>query len=278
MTVVLALEQLYDAVAARFAAEGTAGEFVFGWRTPAQQHTGPRLAWVPGDPSGSLGRWLPARNPGRAPRPIGTLGELFTVHLSAQDPDAPEDERAQYKITRLLFDAWYRAVYLAARGTFEILSTNWIDAKNIRRFGAALRVVVQLQAELPDAPVRFAPFKVRGEFQLDDLDQTESIETEPAPPEIDTATTGDVALTGEQTIDDIAVVQDDVVLAWQQTDPVENGLYVVKTGAWERTDDALIFGFFVRVAVGTQHGGSSFQLTTPDPIVVDETPLTFEKP
>jgi hypothetical protein len=153
----LAAEALYNAVQARFLAEGTAAANVFGWRKPAQYPIGDRVAWVPGDPSGNIGETGPARNPGRNPRPIGTLRELFTVVINAADPTDPENELAQYKAARLLRDAWYRAVYLAAHGTFAIKSESWITSTLERRYGAALRVVCWVEAMIPDSPLASAP-------------------------------------------------------------------------------------------------------------------------
>jgi len=48
---------------------------------------------------------------------------------------------------------------------------------------------------------------------------------------------GNILLEGEQTVDTIAVVTGDRVLVIAQTDPVENGIYCVSTGNWERTAD-----------------------------------------
>ena len=55
--------------------------------------------------------------------------------------------------------------------------------------------------------------------------------------EADAATTADITLTGEQTIDGVAVVAGNIVLVKNQTAAAENGLYVVKAAAWERTTD-----------------------------------------
>lgn len=51
------------------------------------------------------------------------------------------------------------------------------------------------------------------------------------------ATTANITLSGAQTIDGVAVVADDRVLVKDQTDGVENGIYIVKTGTWERSPD-----------------------------------------
>jgi hypothetical protein len=153
----LALEALFDSVVARFTAETPAGQTtvpnLFGWREPAQKlTTGARVLWVPGDPNGSVGDLLPATQPGRNPRSLATLLELFTVEVLAHDLTKLENERAQYHATRLLFDAWWRAVYLAMPGRVGVKSTEWITDKNERRYGAAIRAVCTVSAMVPDAP------------------------------------------------------------------------------------------------------------------------------
>jgi hypothetical protein len=163
----LALEVLFDAVEKRFADDGTPCEFKFGWREPNRQgnYAPANITVTPGDPSGSLGEVVGPRYPGQLPaRPLAGLWELFTVFIQAQDPGAPEDERAQYHATRLLYDAFVRAVYLAAFGNFEIKSQVWITKKNERRYGAGLRVVGGILAVIPDAVVTLAPVDVKADL------------------------------------------------------------------------------------------------------------------
>lgn len=157
MTTTLAVEQLYSRVVARFALDVTPAENVFGWREPEKHVEGNRIAWVPGDPSGKVGLTAPPRNPGRNPRPLATLRELFTCVISASDPTDPENELAQYKATRLLRDLWFRAVYLAAHGTFVIRDEAWISVRKERRHGAAIRVVLELEAMVADTVHEVAP-------------------------------------------------------------------------------------------------------------------------
>lgn len=176
----LALEKLFDDVEARFLAENTLAEHVFGWREPARHAVGPRIAWVPGDPAGNLGAVLPARNPGRNPRPLATVQELCTVEISSGDPRVPEDERAQYRAVRLLRDAWHRAAYLAARGTFAIRSETWIVDKKERRHGAALRIVFSIDSMVPDTARETAPVDTGAEVDVEQLDTTERVSV-PAP-------------------------------------------------------------------------------------------------
>ena len=176
----LALEKLYTDVVALFAADGTSCTHLFGWRAPAQQVIGPRIAWVPGDASGAVGQDGPARNPGRNPRPIGTLHELFQAVVSSSDPSDPENELLQYKATRLLRDAWHRAVYLSAHGTFQIRSEAWVIDKNERRFGTALRIVCEIESMIPDEPLPIAPVDTVAVLALDELDQTDTLTVSPA--------------------------------------------------------------------------------------------------
>lgn len=163
MTTVLALPLVYEAVVARFALDAAAEDppatpvaQPFGWREPAHRTGTRRIVWVPGD-DGELGEVGPARNPGRNPRPLWTIDELFTVYVEAQDATAAENELAQYTAARLLFDAWLRAVYLAAHGTVRVTRSQWVSDKSTRRFGATIRAVVAIEAMVPDAPFETAP-------------------------------------------------------------------------------------------------------------------------
>lgn len=55
---------------------------------------------------------------------------------------------------------------------------------------------------------------------------------------VEVASTSNLSLSAVQTIDGVAVVAGDRVLAMGQTDPDENGIYVVAAGAWSRAADA----------------------------------------
>lgn len=175
-TICLALPVLFDAVVARFKAEDTCADLSFGWRQPTKHKTSTaRIAWVPGTPSGAVGDiGAPVKSGDRSEfRSLATLRELFTVYVEANDPQFPENERAQYQATRLLFDAWMRAVYLAARGTFEIQSLDWNIEKNERRNGAELICVCSVEASIPDSPYTFAPADAEADIttSLEDVDE-----------------------------------------------------------------------------------------------------------
>lgn len=172
-----ALTKLFDDVVARFLLEGLAVPNLFGWREPARKTTtGKRIVWYPGDPQGELGELASARYPGRNPRPLATLHELFTVEITSSDATLPEAERSQYLAVRALFDAWYRAVHLAASGTFKIISSEWVIDKKERRYGACIRVVCSIEAMIPDAEITATPVDTTAEIDVDELDVSETIE------------------------------------------------------------------------------------------------------
>lgn len=158
----LALSKLVADVEAYFDAAAATTVFAFGWREPTKQtNQGPgranRILFVPGDDSGEdadMGKDAPARNPGRNPRPIGTLVESFTVYVWAYDGTAPENELKQYEAARFLYDAWRAAMYHAARGTFTIEKQAWRTKSKERRLGAEIRALCTVQAMIPDTPWR----------------------------------------------------------------------------------------------------------------------------
>lgn len=193
MAEILALEKLYTDVLSLFLEEGTfsvdpdpdkaakqtADANPFGWREPSRQgNRDSRIVWVPGDPSGALGPVEGPKYPGRIDpgRPLATLNELFTVYISAADRTKPiSNEFRQWKAARLLFDAWYRAVYLAAHGTFRILSSSWQLGKIERQYGAAIRVVAAIESMVPDEAPELAPADTGALIDVEELDLTEQV-------------------------------------------------------------------------------------------------------
>lgn len=84
------------------------------------------------------------------------------------------------------------------------------------------------------------------------------------------ATTANITLSGEQTIDGVAVVAGDRVLVKDQTDATENGIWKAATGAWSRAADFngardVVQGTAVLVTSGTLGGDYIFRLTTAAP-------------
>jgi hypothetical protein len=173
----LAIPWLYAQVEERFHMESTNVPMTFGWKEPPRNRTGSqRIVWVPGDPVGSLGAIAGARGPGGNPRPLATLQELFTVLITGYDAQNAESEIHQYAATRLVYDAWYRAVHLAAHGVFQIVSSGWVvDRSNERRLGATLRVVASIEAMIPDRVQEVAPVDTDAEIDVESLDHSETV-------------------------------------------------------------------------------------------------------
>jgi len=83
------------------------------------------------------------------------------------------------------------------------------------------------------------------------------------------ATTANISLATLLTIDAIATTEGMRVLVWQQTDPLENGIYRASTGTWVRDLDFdgvfdVKHGSMVWVTSGTTYANSLFQVTSAD--------------
>lgn len=94
------------------------------------------------------------------------------------------------------------------------------------------------------------------------------------------ATTGNITLSGTQTIDGVSVIAGDRVLVKDQSTGTENGIYVVSAGAWSRATDfntsaKATSGSFVFVEEGTTNDNSGWVLSTNAPITLDTTSLAF---
>lgn len=97
-----------------------------------------------------------------------------------------------------------------------------------------------------------------------------------------TSSDGNIDLTtgGTLTIDSVATQVGDRVLVKNQSDPAENGIYVVAANAWSRSEDAnsdaeVTAGMFTFVAEGTANADSGWVLSTNDTITLGTTGLTF---
>lgn len=96
------------------------------------------------------------------------------------------------------------------------------------------------------------------------------------------ATTGNITLSGTQTIDGVSLSAGDRVLVKDQSTASQNGIYVVASGSWSRASDAdtsskVTPGMFVFVEQGTVNADSGWVLTTDGAITLGTTALTFSQ-
>jgi hypothetical protein len=94
------------------------------------------------------------------------------------------------------------------------------------------------------------------------------------------ATTANITLSGEQTIDSVAVVAGDRVLVKNQTDNTQNGIYVANSSTWERAKDFdgardAVTGTQVWINAGTINGENFYRLTTANPVDIGTSAITF---
>ena len=96
------------------------------------------------------------------------------------------------------------------------------------------------------------------------------------------ATTGNITLSGTQTIDGIAVTAGQRVLVKDQSIATQNGIYVVASGAWSRSTDAdtaeeFNSGCFFFVEKGTANADNGFVMSQDTTITFGTTDITFSQ-
>lgn len=94
------------------------------------------------------------------------------------------------------------------------------------------------------------------------------------------ATTANITLSGEQTIDGIACVEGNRVLVKDQSTGSQNGIYDVSTGNWLRARDFdgafdVVTGTRVFVTAGSVSALDEFAVTTTGAIVIDTTSIVW---
>lgn len=96
---------------------------------------------------------------------------------------------------------------------------------------------------------------------------------------VDLATTANVTLSGEQTIDGV-VTSGSRVLVKNQTDATQNGIYDTNTAAWTRSADSngnydLAPGTILAIVGGTTNGNTFYQVSATKPITIGSSILNF---
>lgn len=94
------------------------------------------------------------------------------------------------------------------------------------------------------------------------------------------ASTANLTLSGTQTVDGVALVDGDRVLAKDQTTASQNGIYICRTGAWDRAPDwdgnsDVVQGTLVFVTNGSVNANTLWGVATTGTIIVGTTGITF---
>jgi len=94
------------------------------------------------------------------------------------------------------------------------------------------------------------------------------------------ATTGNVTLSGTQTIDGVSVAAGDRVLVKNQSTASQNGIYTAASSTWSRAADAdssdeVKYGMFIYVSQGTTNGGTGWVMSTSGTITLGTTAINF---
>jgi hypothetical protein len=95
------------------------------------------------------------------------------------------------------------------------------------------------------------------------------------------ATTGNITLSGTQTVDGVALLAGDRVLVKDQSTAANNGIYVVAAGSWARSTDANtwaeLVSAFVFIEDGTTNDNSGWVCTVAPGGTLGTTPVTWEQ-
>lgn len=94
------------------------------------------------------------------------------------------------------------------------------------------------------------------------------------------AATTNITLSGEQTISSVSCVTDDRVLLTGQTNPIDNGIWLVSTAAWTRATDFngdrdVVKGTIITIADASVASGTMYVVTSANPIVVGTSSITI---
>lgn len=95
------------------------------------------------------------------------------------------------------------------------------------------------------------------------------------------ATTGNITLSGTQTIDGVAVSTNNRVLVKNQTTASQNGIYIVNAGAWTRATDSdtslEVASSLVAVLQGTTNGGTTWDTDFKSTDTLGTTAMTWSR-
>jgi hypothetical protein len=161
----------------------------------------------------------------------------------------------------------------------EGLSTNGIAVRTATNTWATRSIAVSADAASTAALSIGFPDGVSGNPTINVRTSASSVKLNAL-----VATTGNITLSGTQSIDGINLFANNRVLVKNQNTASENGIWVVSSGAWSRAtdldvNDELNGGVIVYIKRGTANGGKFFRLTTSSEpeMTINSTALTFSE-
>jgi hypothetical protein len=133
---------------------------------------------------------------------------------------------------------------------------------------------------ITDSATIIADWSTAGQVRFDVVGGGSSTEPTDFKDSVAVATTANITLSGEQTIDGV-LTSANRVLVKDQTTGSQNGIYVSAAGAWSRADDAdvdpdITAGMLVYVENGTANGDQVFTCTNNGTITIGTTALVFQ--
>ena len=152
-----------------------------------------------------------------------------------------------------------------------------VDAKGrVTSVGAAVTITPAFSA-LTGRPTTISGYGITDAYTRTEIDTlVQGLDPKAS---VRVATTGNITLSGTQTIDGVAVVASDRVLVKDQTTASQNGVYVVSAGSWTRATDfdawAEIPGSFFFVEEGTTNGDNGWVCTNNAGGTLGSTAITF---
>jgi phage-related tail fiber protein len=241
--------------------------YVDGVTSPIQTQLNRKLetVTVTGDATGS-GTTTIALTLSNTTVTAGSYGSATTTPTFAVDAKGRLTAAGTVVVTPAWTSITSKPTTIAGYGITDVLS------KNGDTLNGTLLVTTGNKISLSDAPVTGtdAVNKNYVDAAIAGLSWKNSVKV---------ASSSNIALSGTQTIDGVAVVAGDRVLVMGQTAASENGIYVVADSAWARSSDAdtqaEIAGLGVWVQQGTVYGDTGWTCTNntgfalgTDPIVL----------
>ena len=169
--------------------------------------------------------------------------------------------------------------------TTPSFSPNELTARTITMKGGAAVYAGAIPGALAEVILRYNLANTRWEL----LNPAAAAAIEPAKLPCRVATIANITRSSApNTLDGVPLAANDRILVKDQSNASQNGIHIVSTlgtganGTWTRATDAdgageLLSGMLVTVSEGTVNGKSVWMLTTPNPITIGTTALTFER-